>query len=292
MRSAADLHCSLPVQVGNQFGFVDFPSGRFRVDPSAPAPQANPSVGTLYASGARRWVVVFYGFAEYEMSPDETQMAAFERDPSGSRFPTGISLVDLKTNKSRHLATLPGPAVRILGYLPDGIYVIGGAVYRVDPATGRVTTIKPTPPGAIATDLWFWVTPFAAWASLIAGPNQSDMNPVQSISLSDGKVTTWYTAPATRSVSILGFVAPDEPLVAEYNREPYDHMTGVKFMLLTQPGAAQPLDFDPSITAWGITDSFGVWLTSGGHLWLYDRAGLFAIANVPTDFKGIAGFCR
>src|SRR4029077_12879593 len=212
VRSAADLTCSLPIKAGDRFGFIDFPSGRFRVDTSAPAPQPNQVF--LYAHGARLWIPTTYAFAEYQLSPDETQLAVLEPVKGNARLPTGISLVDLKSRKARHLATLPGPAVRILGFLPDGIYVFGFSIYRVDPATGKVTEIKPRPSEAITNGLWFWVTPYAAWSSLISGENQGDKDSVQSIRLSDGSVTTWYTAPATRSVSILGFVAPDQPLVA------------------------------------------------------------------------------
>jgi hypothetical protein len=290
VRSAADLSCSLPVRVGSNFGFIDFPSGRFRVDASAPVPE--PNAGYLYANGAHRWVKVFYAFAEYELSPDGTQMATVERAEGSFSFPTEVVLTDLKTNKRRRIATVPGGVARVLGYLPDGIYVVGRSIYRIDPATGKVREIKPTPVEAAANGHWFWVTPSAAWSSLIAGPNQGDKDSVQSIRLSDGSVTTWYTAPATRSVSILGFVAPDRPLVTEYNTEPYDRMTGVTFMLLTQPGEAQALNFDPSIDAWGVTDSFGVWLSSPDRLWLYDSAGLFSMVNVPTNFEGIGGFCR
>ena len=292
VRSAADLNCSLPVRVGEKYGFVDFPSGRFRVDTSAPSPQQN-SMGYLYAHGARRWVPVSYSFAEYQLSPDGTEMVAFEPVTGSARFSSAISLIDLRTSKSRHLASLPGPGVRILGYLPDGIYVYGGSIYRVDPATSKVTEIKPDILNATAGGSFFWVTSAYAWSSLIAGPNQGDMDSVTSISLHDGSVTTWYTAPATRSVSVLGFVAPDKPLVAEYNTEPYDRMTGVSFFLLTGPGASEKLSFDPSIIAWGVTDSFGVWLASPGHLWLYDSAGLFSMASVHADFVGIGGgFCR
>lgn len=297
VRSASDLSCSLPIRVANRFGFVDFPSGQFRADPSAPA--AEQSVGRIYAHGARRWVLVTYGLAEYQLSPDETEMVAFERVTGTATFPTGIALVNLSTNQTRHLATLPGPGARILGWLSDGIYILGASIYRVDPSTGHVTEIK-VKPGA-ATDLWFWVTPYAAWSSLIAGPNQGDQDSVRSISLSDGSVTTWYTAPPTRSVSIVGFVGPSTPLVIEYNTEPYDRMTGKSFMLLTRPGTLEKLNFDTAIAEYGVTDSFGVWLTSPGHLWLYDSAGLLPMATLPTDFGGtpglggtlgIAGFCR
>src|SRR5919109_4338215 len=93
VRSAADLRCSLPVRVGDELGFVDFPSGRFRADPSAPAPE--PVAGFMYAHGAHRWVKVTYAFAEYQMSPDGTELAELERPTGSDRFPTGVSLRDL-----------------------------------------------------------------------------------------------------------------------------------------------------------------------------------------------------
>src|SRR4029077_2599785 len=76
VRSAADLTCSLPIKAGDRFGFIDFPSGRFRVDTSAPAPQPNQVF--LYAHGARLWIPTTYAFAEYQLSPDETQLAVLE----------------------------------------------------------------------------------------------------------------------------------------------------------------------------------------------------------------------
>src|SRR5690348_11149462 len=96
VRSAADLSCSLPVRVGATLGFIDFPSGRFRVDTTAPAVEQN--VGYRYANGARRWVKVFYAFAEYQLSPDGTQMATVQVAKGSFSYPTEVVLIDLKTN--------------------------------------------------------------------------------------------------------------------------------------------------------------------------------------------------
>jgi hypothetical protein len=290
VRAAADLSCSLPVVTTSHIGFVDFPSGRFREDRTAPARHG---FGLAYAHGAHRWVETEYTFGYQRLSPDGTEIAQ-TNITSGQGF-TDIYLTNLTTNKVRHIGEVPG-GVHVIAFRPDGLYLSNGFfVLRMDPATGNAVQIGPKGAGAATANqgLWFWVTSTAAWYSLIAGPNQGDRNPVLSMSLTDGTLTTWYTAPASRSVSILGFVAPDMPLVAEYNTEPFDRMTGVSFMLLTAPGITQSLNFDPSVAAWGVTDSMGVWLESPGDLWLYDSAGLIPMADVALGSQplAVAGPC-
>jgi hypothetical protein len=290
VRSAADLSCSLPVVSPDRAGFLDFPSGRFREDRTYPRSQ----FGVFYAYGARRWVTTFYTFGYASLSPDGTQIAEVTRGTDGY---ANVSLTDIRTHESRLLGKVPGGG-RILGFLSDGLYLAGGVVYRMNLKTGDAVLLGPNGPDASRANqgLWFWVTSAGAWYSLIAGPNQLDGNPVLSMSLTDGSLTTWYTAPPTRSVSIIGFVKPDEPLAVEYNREPFDRMTGVQFMLLTKPGSVQTLALDPSINAWGFTDSMGVWLSSPGRLWLYNEAGLNPIADVSgaigSYIPGVAGGCR
>src|SRR5579864_409610 len=296
VRSAADLTCSLPVVTPTRIGFIDFPSGRFRQDAKAPTGQ----FGLAYSAGAHRWVTTEYTFGFQLLSPDGTEIAQVNGGPiySGPNGPSGqgftdVYLTNVTTNKMRHIGRVSGRA-RVIAFRPDGLYLTNGLVLRMDPATGNTVELGPKGSAVAANQgLWFWVTSTAAWYSLIAGPNQGDGNPVLSMSLADGSVTTWYTAPANRSVSILGFVAPDEPLVVEYNTEPFDRMTGVAFMLLAAPGVAHTLSFDPSMAAWGVTDTMGVWLDSPGHVWLYDKAGLISMADVTgslgSDSPGVAG---
>lgn len=280
VQSAADLHCSLPVVTATRAGFIDLPSATFRADPQAPPPQHN--FGLTYSFGAHRWVTTLYGFGYGLLSPDGRAFVEAQGPPmySGSGQPaaaTDLYLVDVTTLKRKKIGSVPGRA-RPIAYRQDGIYLDEGAVLRFDPATGRYVNIGRPPASSFSG--WFWITSAGAWSSLIAVPNQSDRNPVLSMSLQDGSVKTWYTSPAERSVSILGFVKPDEPLLVEFNREPYDHMTGLSFMLLTAPGAKQSLNFDPAIVAWGFTDTAGVWLDSPGHVWLYNESGLLRIADV------------
>lgn len=300
VRSAADINCSLPIITSTHVGFIDFPSGRFREDPKAPTD--NP-FGLVYSAGAHRWVRTSYAFGYQLLSPDGTEMAQVDGGPiysgpngaSGQGF-TDVYLTGVATSKMRHIGRVAGRA-RVIAFRRDGLYLDNGLVLRMDPATGNTVQLGPKGDAAAEANqgLWFWVTSAAAWYSLIAGPNQGDRNPVLSMSLATGATTRWYTAPANRSVSIIGFVAPDEPLVVEYNTEPFDRMSAVSFMLLTAPGAAQRLTFDPSIVAWGLTDTMGVWLDSPGHVWLYDGAGLVSMANVTgalgSESPGVAGPC-
>jgi hypothetical protein len=291
VHSASDLHCSLPVVTATGVGFIDFPSGRFRTDPTAPTDYL---FGLAYAFGAHKWVKTFYALGWQLISPDGTEFAHLLPATTGPV----LTVDNLVTSKSRLLRD--APPGRVLGFLPDGLYIAGAFLYRVDVKTEKTTQIVPFPSGssvhAISQGWWFWVTTAAAWYSLAAGPNQSDRNSVLSVSLADGKLHNWYTAPAGRSVSIIGFVTPDKPLVVEYNTEPPDPTTGISWMTLTAPGAQQPVSLDPSIVTWGVTDTPGVWLESPGHVWLYTQSGLIPMANVSssldTEIPGIAGPCR
>jgi hypothetical protein len=300
VRSAADIRCSLPIVTPTHVGFIDFPSGRFSEDPKAPT--GNP-FGLVYSPGAHRWVATAYAFGYQLLSPNGAEIANINGDliysgpngSSGSGF-TDVYLTDVATNKMRHIGRVAGRA-RVIAFRPDGLYLTNGLILRMDPVTGNTVELGPKGAAAAEADqgLWFWVTSTAAWYSLIALPNQGDRNPVLSMSLANGATTTWYTAPANRSVSIIGFVAPDEPLVVEYDTEPYDRMHAVSFMLLLAPGVTQSLTFDPSIVGWGVTDTMGVWLRSPGHVWLYDKAGLVSMADVTgalgSESPGVAGPC-
>ena len=303
VRSGRDLRCSLPVIVGTRVGFVDFPAGKFRQDPDAPNPAQH--FGLAYSFGAKRWVPTGYAYGWQLLSPDGRYLVVGQRPPAYSgpvQSPvagaTEIDQIDVVTGAGTKIGSVPGSA-RVIAWGKDGIYLESfpgapatGVVLRLDPATGRSVQLGPGtgPPGSY---VWFWVTSAAVWASLFPGPNQSDQNPV--LSLSHGSIRQWYVSPATRSVSILGFVTPSEPLVVEFNREPYDRMTGMAFMLLAAPNVTQSVKLDPAIIAWGVTDTFGVWLEAPGRVWLYDSAGLVKMADLSSSIgsamPGVVGPC-
>ena len=301
MRSAGDLRCSLPVVAGTHAGFIDFPSGRYREDPLAPNPETH--FGLTYSFGIQRWVTTDYALGYQLLSPDgrylvngigPPQYSGSGQSPSAGA--TDIYLVDLVATTQKKIGSVPG-RVRLIAYLKDGIYLDqAGVVLRLDPATGRSVELpsRTPPPGFIA---WFWITSAGVWSSLIAVPNQEDQDPVLSMSLTDGSITRWYVAPPKRSVSIVGFVTPSEPLLVEFdtfNME-YPLLNGVTLMLLTATQVTQPLDMDPAIDPFGVTDSFGLWLGSPGRVWLYDRAGLIPMADVSgstgSDALRVVGPC-
>jgi hypothetical protein len=193
--------------------------------------------------------------------------------------------MDLQSGATRHAGFLPRPGGRVIGFRADGIYLAADLVYRMDPATGALKVIGPngTDRSVAGGGFWFWVTSTEAWYSLLPVPNQGDLKSVLSLSLSDGKLRTWYTAPAQRAVSIVGFVGPSEPLVVEYgNDASRREMADLQFMLLTGPGSVKKVAFSASSapSPWGITDAAGVWLSSGGHVWIYDQRGYEPMADV------------
>lgn len=283
VRGPADLTCSLPVSSGSQAGFIDFPSGKFRADLSAPDPRTH--FGLTYSFGAHRWVTTAYSYGYDLLSPDGRYFVEAQGPPmySGSGSSNGgateIYLRDVNTMEARKVGSVPGRA-RVFAYRSDGIYLDQGAVLRFDPATGHTVTIRPKVGLPNGSTGWFWTTSDAVWGSLLPVPNQSDANPVVSMSLADGTITEWYRSPTARSVSIVGFVKPDEPLLIEFNVEPYDHMTGIAFSLLTGRGVVKSLTLDPSISPWGVTDRVGVWLASPGRVWLYSSDGLIPMADI------------
>jgi len=292
-QNGGGLSCSLPVVTRLHAGFVDLPSLRFREDRSYPRDSA---MGAFYAQGAHRWIRAQSTFGYLALSPDGTELVQFAPGSPGN---IDVYLENLTNNKSRRVGSVANLLfLHPIGFVGDDLYLAGGYVYRLNVRTGNVDLLGPNAADASRANqgLWFWATSAGAWYSLIAGPNQGDRNSVYSLS-PDGKMTTWYTAPTTRSVSIIGFVRPDEPLAVEYNTEPYEQMTGVVFRLLTAPGTSNRLTIDPSINAWGFTDSMGVWLSSPGHLWLYNANGLSPVGDlthtaIGSDLPGVAGPCR
>jgi len=280
---AVDLHCSLPVIALSTAGFVDFPAGTFRPDPAAPANLL--AGGYVFAWGVHRWVKAPPGLLAYQaLSPDGTALAMLETPRAGS---TGVAVLDLKTGASRHVGQIAGAGARIIAFRAGGIYLAEDLVFRMDATTGAVTVIGPDRPGEATAKagLWNWVTPTDAWYALLPQPQTGGGDSVLSLSLADGKLTHWYTAPANRAVSILGFVTPSEPLVVEYGSDAArKQMPDIQFKLLKSPGVIQRLGFgsSPQPAPFGVADDFGVWLTTGGHLWLYDRGGLEPMANVSA----------
>ena len=178
---------------------------------------------------------------------------------------------------------MPGRAHPIT-WRADGVYLDNGLVVHLDPQTGKSSAIDAHgyDLAQAKAGLWAWVTSTDAWYSLAVGPNQVDQNTILSMSLTDGSLSAWYTARPGRSASILGFVAPREPLIVDYNREPYDRLTGAAYMLLTAPGVTDTIDADPALSPWGLTDTMGVWMSSPGHVWLYNGSGLHAMADVKS----------
>jgi hypothetical protein len=315
VESAADLHCSLPVRTDDHIGFVDFPSGQYREDPSGPVGgPTNNHFGVFYDYQAHTWIRTGTDLGNEFVSPDGSEVAQLDSGPVGSG-PNGVQrqgftdvyLLTVLTQARRHVGVIPGTAY-LIAFRSDGLYVddfgpdangrpLQFGVYRFDLRTGRTARIGPNGPGSsTAVDLWNRITSAAVWRSLLAIPNQYDANPVQSMSRSDGRVTTWYTAPSRRSVAIVGFARPDEPLVAEFDTEPYDQLHHLQFMVLPEPNAVQQVSIDPSTSPFGLTDAMGIWLAGPGRLWLYNGAGLIAMANLSSGPLGsetpaIAGRC-
>ena len=264
-----------------QAGFVDFPSGRFRNDPSAPK---GGDVPYFYSHPAHRWIQML-NYLGYElMSSDETEMV--ELRPATGKV--DVYAMNLVTRVPRHVGVLP-VRLGVVGVEAGSLYVITDYLVRMDLHTGQTTQIgaKAGSDWGTVNGHWHWITSAAAWSSLIALPNQGDANPVESMSLVDGAVATWYTSPAGRSVSIVGFVGPAEPLVAEYDTEPYDNFYNLRYMLLTAPGSAKTIKFDTATDPrLAITDKMGIWLFGPGRVWLYSESRLIPMADLTSGPVG------
>jgi hypothetical protein len=308
------LRCSLPIHTDDHIGFVDFPSGQYREDPSVTPGLATNNFGLFYDKPANKWINAGGGLGDQYFSPDGGSVASVNVGPVGSgpngvvyQGFTDIYLLNVARLTRQHVGVIPGTAA-LIAFRPDGLYFndrgtdsnggpIQSGVYRFDLRTGQSIRIGPNGPGSsTALNLWNMVTSAAAWGSLSAIPNQYDANPVQSMSLADGRVTRWYTAPPTRSAAIVGFVGPLEPLVAEFDTEPYDSLHNLRFMVLTAPNVVKPVNIDPSTSGFGLTDTYGVWLGGPGRLSLYDSAGLISMADlshtpIASETPVIGGRC-
>src|ERR1700687_1626234 len=155
--SSATLHCSLPIHTDNHIGFVDFPSGRYREDPSGPAGGSpNNRFGVFYAPAAHKWVRTENLFGAQYLSPDGKYLAQLDSGPiaSGPSGPrrqgfTDVYLLDLTNLDRHHAGVIPG-AARLIAFRPEGLYVeafgadsngraIQPGIYRFDLKTGTTT---------------------------------------------------------------------------------------------------------------------------------------------------------
>jgi len=111
--------------------------------------------------------------------------------------------------------------------------------------------------------------------------------------LRDGSVSTWYTAPGTEFVSVMGLDAQGRPILSLYQptfktapASGADGPPAPRMLLLTGINQTAEItsgnpDFHPASQPWA--DSHGIWFGSWNSLWLYtQKDGLRQVATIPA----------
>jgi hypothetical protein len=262
-------------------GFIDFATGQFLGDPSSstkwtsaessivetiakPALQGPP--GLVYDRPLKRWVPS----SRSNLRPDGTEYAYAQAVSThvGPGTPTRIRAVDIQTGSDRVVYD-GGSTDYPVGYSNDGIYIVTArweastvGLRLLNPSTGQVKSIT-------STGAWGSIKGGAAWgfSGEVAGAG-AIMDHVDRLDLATGQVTTWYSAPAGVSVSVVGFEWSGDPILYWYRpNEP----TTMNFSELLSPGEVRPLMSmssanDPyTVEFW--SDRHGLWLV--GHFGVY-----------------------
>lgn len=321
----AGLDCSLPVSLndpaaGDRYigalhgGFVSFPSGDVRDDPTSELAASSTRIttvskpvlhgvwpGTVFDWPAGRWVPAN---SPQVLSPDGSAYVYSEDtlDTPGPIATTTLRVVTVSSGNDRRLYS-KGQTDTPIAWTKDGIYVVQ-AYYEVtstglrllDPATGaeRVITTSGT---------WGIISNGAAWGtnpnvSLISGYSPRTVN---RLDLATGKITTWYTAPDGYFVQVLAVDLAGRPIIAVQSLQGIGAppVPSYEVFRLEGPALARPLF---TAHAWlGYTaswqvDSHGLWFVSfdiNGEVWLYaDGIGLHKVAETGKFILFVEGPCR
>lgn len=300
--TALSFSCRLPfVQgrgSGSQAGFVDFPSGAFTPDPTAP-PNA-----TYYDRAVSRWLPV----ARSEVAPDGRHYAYTTGGISLTGGPPRLHVVDAATDADRviDLSPLDQPpfdeprhpnVYAVADYAADGIYIgTSGDVgpfpphWRVDPASGIITDLgKQADPAQRSTTQAHvvddgtghgWVSVFDSrdpHPALSAMDGRPKPNEVVRRNLSTGADEVWFYHPGFM-VRLIGAFVGGGLLVED--QAATNPSVVFEYWLVTTPGTSRLIDTRGDLVGLGegLADSHGLWLGS------YDKAyrGLYLFASDGT----------
>jgi hypothetical protein len=267
-------------------GFLDLPSGKFTPEPSS---------DTSYLAGSGLWLPV----PLEAVSPDRSSYVV-GRTPQVSTTPptTTLYVVEIPSKAERKVLTAPdGRVAFVLAYTSRGIYVettasTGGGqidLTLVDPVTGSSRSVPGSQPEAGSIQQAFVaISGDFAWAMVVGGsPSQPSYSLVR-LSLSDGSVTRWYSAPGP--FFVIGFDSYGVPIVALMTTSAATSQTAVA--VIPRPNHVESVQikggtFLPG-RGLGVTDAHGTWFGGGdGGIWLYTAGqGLDQVATVPPQPGG------
>jgi len=323
------FQCTLPVQGYLTDARISLPDGAVLVDHVGKQLKGTAQYGSVYAGG--KWVPVPRAW----LSPDGRSYAYLTSTTGVPGQPQTAALYvrDIARATDRKLWSGAG-FTQMIGWGPGGVYFMlqpaaGGKgsrdmteVWVVDPAKpGAAHRVGPNPPQPapsseadspifqfgtrIAADYAWSVKMGSARPPIPAGGGNVVRNPSQVIrmDLTDGSLSTWFTAAEGTSLSIAGMDAQGHPILtliptprmvapptstggpvlppADVNYPPPPCV-----LLLTGPNQTVEIadgsnsEFRPSSA---IGDRHGIWFNSPGSLWLYRPNGLAKIADVPIS---------
>jgi hypothetical protein len=317
--SNVDFTCSLPITIyGNQAAMISFPDGQ--VTAEAPLPGSGPfGKGGPYTYDAvmQRWLPVQAAW----LSPDG-RTYAFATNTTGIPGQAPLSDVrvhDIATGKDRTVWQGDGQT-NIVGW-SGGTVVFqrmsfsvqtphyGPDVWAVDAAGGNVHRVGPNPPPTPGLG-GFYGGPNLIGGGALWGMTSSQPPPtappepgkpfvkgpdlLTRMDLKDGTVTNWYQSPDPAALSLLGFTAQGQPVVA-LNQffgfatppPPGYQPPAPRLMLVTGRNQATQISAGgpdaPRLLGSSSADAHGVWFAAPGQLWLYRSGSLRKIADIPTS---------
>ena len=319
MTTQVGFRCSLPVVGYLTEARVSLPDGGVTVDRTLDSQQGKP-YGFTYAGG--RWLPVQASW----VSPDG-RFYAYTTTTSGvpgKQATSAVFVYEIATGRARQLWS-GETSGQVVGWGPGGVYFsrlatgqtgpVSPELWVVDPANPAAGhRVGPNPPQSQASDpamptkygsfvriaggaAWgfTYVKPSAPSPSYVPGPGTIDR-----MDLRDGSVSTWYTAPDGKSVSIAGADAQGHPVlflnVMGKPQAADAAGSGIvttpylppppEVLLLTGPNQTRTIAsgsdsaFRPNLT---LSDAHGTWFSSPGSLWLYRNGSLNKVADVPAE---------
>jgi streptogramin lyase len=298
--------CSLPTSdaVPNQprqGGWLDTTTGHGRYDPRALFEMStNPpgvrtttepvlvgSSSAYFDAATGRWLPVSDGSA---VSPDGSRYAYTSYDPNSPGPAANLHVVDVATGKDRLLPTQQG-FWAVIGFGPHGIYLdqryegIGPGLYLVDPDTGAISQLFKDGAVGVVAGSTAWIGVFNTADKLPQPPGiGGGSNEIDKRDVSTGATTRWFYAPGTNVY--VSAVVDGSPIVNIWDG------TSIKWVIVTAPNQAQPMDFPftndamPYYTGF-VPDPMGVWVGSpdGVYLWTA-RTGGILVSEEPSTPAG------
>jgi hypothetical protein len=284
--STVGFSCSLPVTFQQGAGFVTFPAGILKPDPTATLEIVD-SNQSIYRTASQpqlygRGGAVFYDRARSRWVPARRE--AVSADGARYAYSSGdvntqkLHVVEVATGADRVLDLAGFPFIAlVLDFATAGIYLTSGyegppsGLWLVDLNTGSYRKVADVR-GVTALSGGF------LWLSTQEGqPPENAYFPSDSAIRYDpasGQRAIWFQRPGSGQVWVAGFDAQGAPVV---NVAPAGQGTVWATWLVRQPGVGQLID-DGGLSV-GASDAHGLWLDNSSGLFLYAGGKLTRVAG-------------